>query len=739
MIYLIDDNQKRQQDSGWSDDKFEVYKDFIYPIYRLSELNDNLRNALFRNENNVILFHESFFENLENKQDNDVNDIRNKLEKLSKTTPNRYYVTFSGSNSERNLNENNTAASIPVHILYNNLEVFIQQYQKSNQYNLKYLVFGANPDIEQFLIEVLNKSKRLFIEENLSLSNQLDDYFFFRSRLDVNPLNVNHTLIFNKDSQFGLNKIVNESLSTTKYLGIFVPLCFGSSLSDFNGLRLATEIRCTDTINQYTPIFIYSFVKMEYLLHNEYFNILKTKGIEMVEYSKKAFQFIASRRLTNLKNYELSKEIKKLAIQPPKNYLDSHSIINEWAIYQWAKTIGCDKTEELEKVFSNVNSNLYFKYLKTIRPIDKIDQISSKKLKIDYAGKPKVLLIDDEAEKGWYEIFAFLLGDLNNIYTDYLGVNFKFLSSDEIIEKSIDKIFTDYIDVVILDFRLNPSDFEKIKSDEITSIKLLKKLKKINPGIQVIIFSATNKVANLQALQEAQADGFVFKESSENSIDPDSTSKAIENFIFVLNNCFERIFLKDFYFKLEDLKNKLIPRKNFKKSVIPLPKDFVDETLKWFELSCEVLRRGASQSMITTSFIFMFSVLENLSNRVINVDVPIPIPSNANINQQLFLFEFRGSNQKLKRFQEDENNPGFYRRTNGHLKTTRNIPWKLKILNALDFITDSKMKEDELSVLIKKRNDLIHANSTTGDKFIINIELLINLNSIIYNGLINVK
>ena len=34
-----------------------------------------------------------------------------------------------------------------------------------------------------------------------------------------------------------------------KYDNIFLPLCFGPTLSDYNGLRLATHIRCTDTPN----------------------------------------------------------------------------------------------------------------------------------------------------------------------------------------------------------------------------------------------------------------------------------------------------------------------------------------------------------------------------------------------------------------------------------------------------------------------------------------------------------
>ena len=54
MIYLIDDNQKRQQDSGWDDDKFEKYKEFIHPIHRLSEVTEDLRVELFKKGNNVF-------------------------------------------------------------------------------------------------------------------------------------------------------------------------------------------------------------------------------------------------------------------------------------------------------------------------------------------------------------------------------------------------------------------------------------------------------------------------------------------------------------------------------------------------------------------------------------------------------------------------------------------------------------------------------------------------------------
>jgi hypothetical protein len=361
MIYLIDDNRKRQQDSGWSNEKFEEYKDFIQPIYRLSEVTDNLRFEIFRNDKNVILYHESFFENSENKQSKDVNEIRNELEKNAYEEKMGFFVNFSGSNSERRLN-NNKSASLPVHILYKNLEFFIKEFQKGNFYNLKYLLYGSNPDIENFLLEELDKVNRLFIEDKSTTGNEINDSFIFRSRFDFNHINDNHITIFNKDSEFGFHNLIIKSLSKIEYKSIFVPLCFGNSLSDFNGLRLATEIRCTNTINQCKPIFIYTFVGLEYFFNNEYFNILKTKGVEKIDYSKKSFLHSTNRSLKSLSSDELTKELKKLELQTPKNYNDSHSISNEFGIYQLAYNAGID-INEITDFDKHKLESLYFKWL----------------------------------------------------------------------------------------------------------------------------------------------------------------------------------------------------------------------------------------------------------------------------------------------------------------------------------------------------------------------------------------
>ncbi|WP_163381629.1 response regulator [Cyclobacterium sp. SYSU L10401] len=509
MIYLIDDKKSRQKDFGWTEEKFAQYASYLTPLYNIDDV-ANIGENLY-NDGNIILYHESFLD-FTGHRDKAV-EQRNKLTEKVDAINGLSVAFFSGSQSSRSLHEN--VAHVPVAILYQNLEVLIHQ-DKQQSKHLRYLLFGETPEIEEKLNEKLTQAnKEIETDAAVFSGNNL----FIRTNLKYiqNAIeSATERTIFNDVSDENLSEKINEWLGKIAYDNIFIPLCFGQTLSDYNGLRLATHIRCNPSPNQLKRIFIYSFVGIDYLLDNEYFNILKTKNVQLVAYSKKAFEAAVNEDFTFLQQDDLSQEINKLKLDPPLNYVDSHSIANEWAIHQWAKTVGCDETDELAKVFQNIETNLYFKYLRTTNPISEIDRISPEKLKINCEGKPKALLIDDEAEKGWYEIFAYLLGDLNEIYIDYLGDDFKNKNQEEVIDKSMQKITEDEIDVVILDFRLNPNDFIGSNPKDISSIRLLKKIKGLNPGIQVIIFSATNKIWNLQALQEAGADGFIFKDGNEN-------------------------------------------------------------------------------------------------------------------------------------------------------------------------------------------------------------------------------
>lgn len=728
MIYLIDDKKERQNDFGWNSEKFLQFSKIIKPLYNLDDIKQ-VEHNLYDN-NNIILYHDSFLDFTINK--NKAQEQREKLKNIASKSLNISVAFFSGSQGSRSLHKN--IAELPASILYQNLELLANKHSQGF-IELKYLLFGKNPDIEKILSDKLIQANRNIEDESVTLAGETlflypdEDYI-------QNAIHGATSEQIYSESDIDLSEIVHGLLDDKQYDNIFLPLCFGQTLSDFNGLRFATHIRCTPNKNQLTRIFIYGFIGLEYLLEHEYFNILKTKNIHLIPYQKKAFESAVNTNFELFEPEELIKEISKLKLNPPLNYDDSHSIANEWAIHQWARTIECSENDELKKVFENILNNLYFKYLRTIHPISEQDVIPTNNLTIDFQGTPKVLLIDDEAEKGWYEIFAFLLGDINNIYTDYLGIDFKSLNSEEIIEKSIDKIFTDNIDVVILDFRLTLSGFDKTKTDEITSIKLLKEIKKRNPGIQVIAFSATNEISNVKNLESARVNGFISKGDPYNN-DKFFINNSIKYFIQNIQECFRLSFLKDFYADQIEITEDLIPRRK-PKNLSPLPKDFVDEALKWLSLSNDILSVGhINEAKIVSSFIFKFSILENISNRLIDSDNPILVGKNDNgLNK--YKFQFRLTEKRLRNFIEDSGNIGYYRKTNKVYESGRHIPWVIKILNTIDFITDENLNEERLTILVKKRNDFIHANSTTGDKITITIADLKFLNEIITLGLKNI-
>lgn len=736
MIYLIDDKRNRQSDYGWDKKLFQKYSDIITPVYLYDEIK-NISSQKMLSPENIVLFHESFFDSVDNEHRKNGLEIRKSLNKLSEENKDFMLSFFSGSKNSRKLNQN--ISYLPVSTLYQNLEVFIKK-TKEGKKDFRYLLFGENPNIESELLQKLTEANNLIengvrasVNKNFlakSLENEIDDVFI---EADTGTFFLDEKNNFLITDEYLHDNVIGW-FSDKEYDNIFLPLCFGNTLSDYNGLRFATHIRCTDTPNQLTNIFIYGFVGYDYIFKNEYFDVLKTKNIFLIDYKKEAFLKAENLTIDNFSRNELAREIKKISLKVPQNYEDNHSVANEWGIYKWSRTINAknDDILNIEKKFEDV---LYFKYLKTIYPINISEVLTEDKLKLEYKGNPTILYIDDDANKGWREIFEKIMFEVNDIDFLHLDDEFNEKSKKEIIDISMNTIREENADIVILDFRLHKDDFLQTSIEDVTGYKILKEIKEYNKGIQVIIFSATNKIWNLQALQKAGADGFIIKESPETSLINGFTIQSLENMLDTINLSLERGFLKDFYTRFGELTKELIPRKDFKKSPKPLPKEFVNETLKWLELSCDVLAHDIREVNVTSSFLFMFSVLENLANWVIDKDNPKEVMSSSNHrSQKKFEFEFRKNTQKLKYFKENLDLVR-YEKTNINLQSNRSLPWTAKILNTLDFINNGELPDITLSEIITKRNDIVHANATTGNVIELSKDMLITLNEILYKGL----
>jgi hypothetical protein len=367
MIYLFDDKRSRQTSYGWSEKNFEPFSDIILPIYTYDEIIEKeFREKIF-SESNTILFHESFFDNSVNQHSKSAIDIRNKLSEYALEKQNFKIAYFSGSKQSRLINSN--IYHLPVSVLYQNLEFYLNQVEKGED-DLRYLLYGKNYGIEEILLKdlqvaneqiemsqgVIIPEKKCFIAQ--TLQNEIDE-IFDNAMYETFYLNAKHN--FDITDQY-LDDKIHEWFSVVKYDCIYIPLCFGPILSDFNGLRLATLIRCTKTNNQLSNIFIYSYVDMKYFFKNEYFNILKTKNVKLISYQRFAFKESIENDLEPLKLEELPKEIIKLHLDVPDNYDDNHSIANEFGIYQLAYNAGIDISEITDFNADKLNS-VYFKWL----------------------------------------------------------------------------------------------------------------------------------------------------------------------------------------------------------------------------------------------------------------------------------------------------------------------------------------------------------------------------------------
>lgn len=178
MIYLIDDKIDRQKKLKWNSEFLKSFEDVLVPIYLKEDL-DKFKNEIFK-ENNVILFHESFFDNPINFHEMDVLQIRDNLKKYSEEKSS-IVVFFSGSIGSRYVE--NKIAYLPVQILYNNLESFCNEYRKSSESILiDKIVFGNNYLNEEILLRKNRIWNLLYDQDQNSLlkltpvlNNEIED------------------------------------------------------------------------------------------------------------------------------------------------------------------------------------------------------------------------------------------------------------------------------------------------------------------------------------------------------------------------------------------------------------------------------------------------------------------------------------------------------------------------------------------------------------------------------------
>lgn len=545
MIYLIDDKTSRQTDYGWPDFKLEEYSDVMTSISdfgKLSVCMDKIHQI-----DSIVIYHESFINVVEDAHKNEISQWLKDIEKEHGAK----IAYFSGSKSQRSISSDRSICNLPPDVLYANLECFLQNYRRGET-DFKYLLFGQNPESEDNLRKAIIEAN----ETNMDQGSQASDknlLFFLASEEALYPpfdnVTIEDSFDFSCDDS-SLCGVIEDKMRKDKFDGVFVPLCFGETLSDFLGLRFAMLIRLSDTPNRLTPIVIYGEATYSDLLHNDCFDILKMPGVFYVGYGYKDIVGISS-SLRDISYDEYANGIRNLRLSIPTNIGDNHSVSNQWAIYRWTEMFDWnDRVPEiLDKSFLD---SLYFKYLYArFGGHDKFKNKHKQSCEISGIAGKKIVYVDDEYNKGWKNILSAIFEKSGAEFVCYEGFR-KDLTCGQQIESINAFVDENDADCYIIDLRLHADDFKQTKN--LSGHKVAEHIKEINEGNQIVVFSASNKIWNLkEQLNRIKALGYVLKESPDLNLSRENSKLLYNEFARLIQKACKLSYLRQLYTAQKEL------------------------------------------------------------------------------------------------------------------------------------------------------------------------------------------
>ena len=374
-----------------------------------------------------------------------------------------------------------------------------------------------------------------YLENNLVLihNNNLVDITLFSNRIRFTT---------NEDIDKYISDYIIKELKTKEFDKIFIKDNLSSNYLELYGLRIAYHIRLSKELEnkRLVPIIIVSeFDTLTLNKFNKESNILFTDGIYLCQNTKEDILKYQSLDLKGLDSFKYAEFLEQISIEKPKDISSNHDISNEWSIYKWAEFLKCE-SESITKNRDKIENILYFKYLKALYIKENSENFEINKP----IENGKILLIDDEWNRGWSDIINTAISK-EGIEFDTFEYDFKDKSNFNLYMRIQEKIKEFNPDVVILDLRLSQNDHENDEIDTYTGIKILEKIHNINAGIQVIMLTATSKSTILEKLYEKKILGYIKKEHPEDrNID---TVENINKFIQLVDKGFGKKYLKEIW------------------------------------------------------------------------------------------------------------------------------------------------------------------------------------------------
>lgn len=302
------------------------------------------------------------------------------------------------------------------------------------------------------------------------------------------------------------------------------------------------------------PIIFMSSLTPDIFKNSPYSTLLQTKGIsfETPLYTPTAVQLIEPLTAKDYRPYFLD-----LIKVKPNSTEGRHSIANQWGANVLSRIVLGAETDNT--LIKKARQSLYFKYVLALTLSEEAilspsirestSEETERQTTINATGK-KILLIDDEADKGWSDVLKQMLNGSSFNTIKEQAADFSSLS-----EEAQNEIKSGNYDLIFLDLRMNGAQEEgKVRPADFSGMKILKSIKELNKGTQVIMFTASNKAWNMKALMDAGADGYYIKESPEFAFSNSYSVSNANELSQCITRCLNNGYLRDVYIKVKQIK-----------------------------------------------------------------------------------------------------------------------------------------------------------------------------------------
>lgn len=373
-----------------------------------------------------------------------------------------------------------------------------------------------------------------------------------------------------------LDRKVNELLDNYSELtSIIIPLSVTENLMEFSGLQLAYHLRLSKQHKQAgvltIPLVLYGVFSEFQLFRLTYLaQILLTPNVYYFNICDCKFEsvisFVNDKLSTKTDEFDYNQFLSVININPPENYESRHSIANEWALTRYFSLLKPSDNQNYVKLNGRLKSltytkTLHYKYTDALFEIQKINTKKHIKnnpsdYRISNIENKSIAVIDDEISIGWKEFYSYLF-DLSKAGY-YFYEDFQEMNKEELIHLlkhwCVEKIKLG-CSIFLLDLRLHPDDFDSSELNRLSGIIIAKYIRSLNPGIQIVIFTASNKIWNYQ---DCLSNGIIYyavKSSPEVSSSRKRTEEDFNRFISNVSEAGKMSFFAELFDDMKDLKS----------------------------------------------------------------------------------------------------------------------------------------------------------------------------------------